>query len=96
MKFGYWLGAAAAIGLSAPAVAADKDKDQAQAQDQKGDQKQKLICHTDSATGSLTRKVRTCKTADEWRESNQKTRDAVDDFTHDAAAPQQASNPLGG
>jgi ribosomal protein S4 len=58
--------------------------------------KQKLICRTDTATGSLTRKVRTCKTADEWRESNQKTREAVDNFTHDAAAPQQASNPLGG
>ena len=86
------LAAVAAVSLAAPALAADKDKDQ----EQQTQQKQKLICRTDTATGSLTRKVRTCKTADEWRESNQKTREAVDNFTHDAAAPQQASNPLGG
>jgi hypothetical protein len=85
------LAAVAAVSLAMPVFAADKDKDQEQPQ-----QKQKLICRTDTATGSLTRKVRTCKTADEWRESNQKTREAVDNFTHDAAAPQQASNPLGG
>ena len=84
------LAAVAAVSLAAPALAADKD------QEQQTQQKQKLICRTDTATGSLTRKVRTCKTADEWRESNQKTREAVDNFTHDAAAPQQASNPLGG
>ena len=92
MKLRYLIAATALLGMSAPVLAADNDK----GQDQKTEQKQKLICRTNTTTGSLTRKTRICKTADEWRESNQKTREAIDSFTRDAASPQQAANPLGG
>jgi hypothetical protein len=92
VKVRYLLAATALVLGTTPVLAADSDKNQ----DQKTEQKQKLICRTNTTTGSLTRKTRICKTADEWRESNQKTREAIDSFTRDAASPQQAANPLGG
>ena len=79
MKFAVVLAAAAAFAVAGPAVAADKDKKA----DQQGEQdapKEKLICHTDTVTGSLIAKRRICKTKAEWAEIAQSTKQHMDDF----------------
>jgi hypothetical protein len=72
--------AGAALVIAAPAVAGDKD----QKTDQKSEHdapKEKLICHTDTVTGSLIAKRRVCKTKAEWAEIAQATKQSMDDFT---------------
>jgi hypothetical protein len=94
MTFKVLLAAALVVAVSAPALADDKAKD--------GDKnvaapaKEKKICRNETATGSLVAKRRICMTAAEWDELSQKTRRNIDDFTKDAALPQQGANPLGG
>ena len=79
MKFAIVLTAAAAFAVAGPAVAGDKDKkaDQQSGQDAP---KEKLICHTDTVTGSLIAKRRICKTKAEWDEIAQSTKQHMDDF----------------
>jgi hypothetical protein len=46
-------------------------------------QKEKKICRTERATGSLTRRTRICMTEAQWREVNADTRRGMDDMTRD-------------
>lgn len=80
MKFAAVVVAAAAFAAAVPAVAAEKD----QKSDQKSGQdapKQKLVCHTDTVTGSLIAKRRICKTEAEWEEIARATKQSMDNFT---------------
>jgi len=92
MKLNCLLAATLAVALAAPAIAADAKKDDKD----KTEQKEKKICRTEMVTGSLTGKRRTCMTAEEWQQLSQRTQEDMNKFTHDSAAPQQSSNPLGG
>jgi hypothetical protein len=87
------LAAALAVAVSAPALADDKAKDNDKSTEAP---KEKKICRNETTTGSLVTKRRICMTAAEWDELSQKTRKNIDDFTKDAALPQQGANPLGG
>jgi hypothetical protein len=87
------LAAALAVAVSAPALADDKAKDNDKSTEAP---KEKKICRNETTTGSLVAKRRICMTAAEWDELSQKTRKNIDDFTKDAALPQQGANPLGG
>ena len=94
--------------VSATGVSA-KDKDQsdeatASSSDQKQDapkKKEKLICHTDRATGSLTRVNRTCHTAEEWNQIAEAARKNIGDISRrqnvgaDSGSQNGANNAAG-
>jgi hypothetical protein len=63
MKVAYVLAATVAFALSAPAAAGDNDADKANT-----GKKEQKICRTQTVTGSLVTKRRTCMTAKEWQE----------------------------
>jgi hypothetical protein len=85
------LAAAVAVAFSAPVLGKDKDNGTAAPE-----QKEKKICRNETVTGSLVAKRRICMTAAEWQELAAKTTKNIDDYTKDAALPQQGANPLGG
>jgi hypothetical protein len=95
MKFKLLLAATVALAVSAPALAGDKDKS-ADKDTSAEAAKEKKICRTETVTGSLVSKRRICMTAAEWNELASKSKQNVDNFTKDAALPQQGANPLGG
>lgn len=47
------------------------------------EQKEKKICRTERATGSLTRRNRICMTAAQWREVHANTQRGMTDITRD-------------
>jgi hypothetical protein len=56
------------------------------------EQKEKKICRTERATGSLTRRTRICMTEAQWREVNADTRRGMDDMTRDRVGGGTTSN----
>jgi hypothetical protein len=48
-------------------------------------EKEKKICRTDKATGSLTRRTRVCMTRAEWNELSARTRKGIDEMTGGAS-----------
>jgi hypothetical protein len=62
-----WL-AAASVAISAQEAAPDEA------------QREKKICRTEKATGSLTRRTRICLTETQWRELNNRTRRGLDEM----------------
>jgi hypothetical protein len=71
-----------ASGLAAfSAVAAAPQAPQAQDESRR----EKKICRTDKATGSLTRRTRICMTEAQWRELNNRTRRGVDEMNGSAS-----------
>lgn len=58
--------------------------------------KPKLICRTDRTTGSLARRIRTCKTAEQWNAQARASQQALDRYVRDTPnnlAVSSASNP---
>jgi hypothetical protein len=96
MTFKVLLAAALAVAVSAPALAEDKANDTSNGTAAAPAQKEKKICRNETVTGSLVAKRRICMTAAEWQELAAKTKKNIDDYTKDAALPQQGANPLGG
>jgi hypothetical protein len=97
MKFKVLLAAALAVAVSAPALADDKDSDKGNGNGTAAPaQKEKKICRNETVTGSLVAKRRICMTAAEWNELASKSKQNIDNFTKDAALPQQGANPVGG
>ena len=47
--------------------------------------REKKICRTEKATGSLTRRTRICMTEAQWRELNNRTRRGVDEMNSAAS-----------
>ena len=71
-----------AAALAASGVAATA-QDSQEAQEEP--QREKKICRTSKATGSLTRRTRICMTEAQWRELNDRTRRGVDEMTSAAS-----------
>ena len=87
---------AAAIALTASSVAAS-----AQEAPQEEPPKEKKICRTDRATGSLTRRTRICMTEAQWRELNSRTQRGVGEMQGQGSGGQQVNRdaentPFGG
>ncbi len=59
------------------------------ANDEQEPKKEKKICRTEKATGSLTRRTRICLTAEEWRELNARTKRGLDEFGRSASGGKQ-------
>lgn len=80
---------AAAMALAVTGVAAS-------AQDA-GDEpkKEKKICRTEKATGSLTRRTRICMTEAQWRELNSRTYKGVSEMQGQASGGQAVQNNPG-
>lgn len=73
--------------LASPAAAlaadADPQSDQASAPAPEP-AKEKMICKTSKATGSLTRRKRVCQTAAQWNRESERARKSVDDIAGNA------------
>jgi hypothetical protein len=78
MKFKGLLATALVMALATPAIAAD---DKAQDQSAAQDVKEKKICRTETVTGSLVAKRRTCMTKAQWDELAANTRKTMGDMT---------------
>jgi len=65
----------AALALAVTGVAASAEDTEAAAE--ADPPKEKKICRTDRATGSLTRRTRICMTEAQWRELNSRTQRGV-------------------
>jgi hypothetical protein len=53
--------------------------------------KEKKICRTEKATGSLTRRTRICMTEAQWREVNSRTYKGVSEMQGEASGGQKSS-----
>jgi hypothetical protein len=74
---------AAALAVTGIAVSAQESQEsQGQQEEPK---KEKKICRTERATGSLTRRTRICMTEAQWRELNSRTRRGVDEMNSAAS-----------
>lgn len=73
MKYAYVVAAGIAFALAAPAIGADEKKDQTE-------EKEKKICRTERATGSLISKRRICKTQAEWDQLAAETKKQIDEY----------------
>ena len=74
---------AAALAVTGIAVSAQESQEsQGQQEEPKKDKK---ICRTERATGSLTRRTRICMTDAQWRELNSRTRRGVDEMNSAAS-----------
>jgi len=74
---------AAALAVTGIAVSAQESQEsQGQQEEPK---KEKKICRTERATGSLTRRTRICMTDAQWRELNSRTRRGVDEMNSAAS-----------
>lgn len=76
---------AAAMAMAVSGVAASAQE----AQDAPEQPREKKICRTEKATGSLTRRTRICLTEAQWRELNDRTRRGVDEMTSAASGGKQ-------
>jgi len=56
---------------------------------------EKKICRTERATGSLTRRTRTCLTEAQWRELNSRTYKGVSEMQGQASGGQAVANNPG-
>ncbi len=70
---------AAAVAMAATGVAASAQEAQDEAP------REKKICRTERATGSLTRRTRICLTEAQWRELNSRTYRGVSEMQGQAA-----------
>ncbi len=68
------MGGISLSGATAAAPAAEEDP-----------KKEKKICRTQKATGSLTRRTRICRTRAEWDALSARTRDGVQDLQNSAS-----------
>jgi hypothetical protein len=57
--------------------------------------REKKICRTERATGSLTRRTRICMTEAQWRELNSRTHKGVSDMQGQASGGQAVANNPG-
>lgn len=72
--------------LLAAAVAMATSGDAASAQEQREEpQREKKICRSEKATGSLTRRTRICMTRAEWDALSARSRQGVQDFQNSAS-----------
>jgi len=80
------LAVALAIVLSGPVWADDSKGDD-------GAAKERKICKTETVTGSLVAKRRTCLTAKQWQELATRTQQNIDEYTGQRGSfPTQGSN----
>jgi hypothetical protein len=84
-----------ATAWSAPGFAENDDQStQPKEQSTQPKEKEKLVCKTQTVTGSLLRKKRICMTQSDWDELAANTRRDVDNYTNNLASkPIGASNP---
>ena len=93
MKFSPMFFAAIAFALSAPVLAADKPQDKSNDKKQSAP-KERKICRTETVTGSLATKRRTCLTQDQWDDLAASTMKGMVDHNNGAStAPQRSYNP---
>ena len=78
-----------AMAVSGPAASAQE------AQDAPEPPREKKICRTERATGSLTRRTRTCLTEAQWRELNSRTYKGVSEMQGQASGGQAVANNPG-
>lgn len=78
MKFKVLLATAMVMGIATPAMAGD---DKAQDQSSAPAVKEKKICRTETVTGSLVAKRRTCMTKAEWDQLADNTRKTMGDMS---------------
>ena len=57
--------------------------------------REKKICRTERATGSLTRRTRICMTEAQWRELNSRTYKGVSEMQGEASGGQAVANNPG-
>ena len=89
---------AATIVMAATSIAASAQETQSgQAATDTGTQAQdeKKICHTEKATGSLTRRTRVCLTAAQWREVQSRTYNGVREMQGEGSGGQVVQNNAG-
>ena len=72
-----FVAAAVAIAVAGAAVSAQEAQEEAP--------REKKICRTERATGSLTRRTRICLTEAQWRELNGRTRKGLEEMGQSAA-----------
>jgi predicted secreted protein len=89
MKFVHVLVAAATVAIAGTAVAQTDQPATAEPA------KEKKICRTETVTGSLMRKRRTCMTAEEWNQLDRNTQEDMRRFT-DKQNRFEPSNPTMG
>lgn len=58
--------------------------------------KEKEVCRTQTATGSLTRKRRICMTQEQWDELAAQTKKGLDEFSSRASRSPAACDPMQG
>jgi predicted secreted protein len=89
MKFTVLLAATVAFAVSAPALADEKDSGAAQETP-----KEKKICRTETVTGSIIAKRRTCLTKAQWDQLEEANRASVDRYTsRQSGRPGGQTNP---
>jgi hypothetical protein len=81
--------AAAAMMVSGVALSAQD------AQEAREEPREKKICRTERATGSLTRRTRICMTEAQWRELNSRTYKGVNEMQGQASGGQAVANNPG-
>ena len=82
---------AAAMAMAVTAVSAGAQE----AQQEQEQPPEKKICRTERATGSLTRRTRTCLTEAQWRELNSRTYKGVSEMQGQASGGQAVANNPG-
>ena len=81
--------AAMAVAMTGVAVSAQE------AQEAQEAPREKKICRTERATGSLTRRTRICMTEAQWRELNSRTYKGVSQMQGEASGGQAVANNPG-
>ena len=86
------------IGIAAAALVMTLTSGGAAAQDagreaEEAAKQEKKICRTTKMTGSLTRQRRTCLTATEWRQLNDRTRKGLDELVGSASGAPRCISP---
>lgn len=76
---------AAGVALLATGGVASAQQDSERRAAQPEEEKEKKICRTDKATGSLTRRTRICMTRSQWNELAARTRKGIDEMTGSAS-----------
>jgi hypothetical protein len=84
-----WAAAAFAVAMTGVAASAQE------AQEAEEAPREKKICRTERATGSLTRRTRICLTEAQWRELNSRTYKGVSDMQGQASGSQAVANNPG-
>jgi hypothetical protein len=78
-----WAAAAFAVAMTGVAASAQE------AQEAEEAPREKKICRTERATGSLTRRTRICLTEAQWRELNDRTRRGHQEMSSAASGGKQ-------